>query len=387
MIHGPFHSTLRAGRRALLAVTGFALALSPIPAHATLAPCSGPYDLSARSAGETVRVEWRGERCSGRLEIGGDVRWDEAMHLERLAPGAFVRGEEKVGRAVRRLSVRPGDGGAPVVSWSVDGEEAAFDAGARAWLGERTLLLARQTGYRAGERVARLLEAGGMAALVAEVAEIDNDRVEALYVEMALGGEGLGGEDRASLVAAAARHVSSDGVLADLLTAVVNRGTADLESVAAASRAIGSDGDRSRVLTVGLSAAVHAPERTALLRAAAGVGSDGDLSQLLVSAVDRFDLADAGERRAFAAAVATVGSDGDRTRVLAALAGRDDLPPAALALLLDSAAGIGSDGDLARLLVTVAGRHKLEGDLRRAYLRTAEGIGSEGDRRRAVEAL
>lgn len=384
--------TDRPSRLSLLTLlTGLVATLLPAGAGAALAPCAGPLELSARSNGsEQASVAWKGRRCAGRLEVSGEVRFDDDLRLTGLAPGAYLRGEETVGGSERKISVRPGADGAPAVDWWLDGEEARFDADARAWLAEHLLLLLRQTGYQAEERVARLLDGGGAAALLAEVAAIDSDRTAARYVEIALARPQLGDAEAARLIGGAARAIGSDAELAGLLAAAAGRpGASDavLEAVAAASAAVGSDADRRRVLAAGLAAAATPAARTALLAAAAGIASDGDLAGLLVAAVDRLDLGDEGERRAFAAAAATLGSDADHARVLAAVAARPALPAAALAMVLESAAGIGSDGDLARLLVTVAERHPLDGELRAAYLRTARTIGSDADRRRAVEAL
>jgi hypothetical protein len=357
---------------------------------AALAPCTGPLELSSETQAQGAAVRWRGAGCSGRFEISGQVRWDSDMAPNWLAPGAYVRGEEEVDGLKRQVAMRPGTGGAPVVDWWLEGEEQPFDDAARAWLAEHLLLFLRQTGFQAEQRVAGLLDQGGVEALLGEVEALNNDRVESLYLAAALRRDTLTTADEGRLLLAGSRLISSDADLADLLVAAVRRpGSSDatLEAVAAAAGSVGSDADRCRALSAGLAAATTSPARSALLSAAAGVRSDGDLADLLTASVGRLDADDAAERQAFAGAVGAIASDGDKARVLTALAGRADLPAPALAMLLDSASAIASDGDLARLLTTVAQRHALPGELREAYLRTAAGIASQADRQRALDAL
>lgn len=382
-------SALAAAFRPAVA-TAVALFGSAVPSSAaTLTTCRGALELSAESRGDVTTVRWSGAGCNGRLEVSGELAWQDGPLPTRLAPGAYLRAEETADGTRRQVSVRPGDDGRPEVDWQVDGRQRTFDAAARSWLDERVLLLLRQTGLDADQRVARLLDDGGPEALLTEVEAVDNDRVESLYLSAALRRGGLTPSQEARLLRQGARLVTSDADLTDLLEVAARPAASEptLLAVAEAARSVRSDGDRCRALRAGLAVAATPATVAALLDAAAGVRSDGDLSSLLVATVGSLDLTDAEVRRAFAGAVGSVASDGDRSRVLTALATRDDLPPPALALLLDAAAGIGSDGDRASLLVFVARRHELAGELRAAYLQAFRGIASEADRQRALDAL
>lgn len=301
----------------------------------------------------------QGRSCL-KATLRGDVEFSaDEREVRRLGPGAYLEISERLGNgsrpdARRRLEVRPGAGGEPEYSWFVDRRQAELDDRARDWLQAALPRLFRVTGLDAGGRVGRLLAAGGLAAVLAEIAEIPDDHVQAIYFQQA--------RSQAQM---------TPGEIAAW--------------VRAAGETIGSDFELGRTLTAWIDGGSLAPEIfAAVLEAARTIGSDFELAALLIEAVEN---ADRDPPPFFFEVLTGVGSDFEHARVLTAVADRPGLETETIRRVLESSGSIGSDFEQARLLIRLAGVHPITADLRSDYEHALASVGSEYERGRVREVL
>src|SRR5207253_494441 len=73
--------------------------------------------------------------------------------------------------------------GTPVYRYKVDGRDAAWDANGQNWFAEQLLMLARRAGFAMEERVAYLMQEGGVDGVLREVKLIDSDYTRRRYLQ------------------------------------------------------------------------------------------------------------------------------------------------------------------------------------------------------------
>ncbi len=316
----------------------------------------------------------------GPLELSTDFR-----EVASIEPGAYLKIVQKMPGERRSIEVTATNG-KPDYLYKVDGDEAPFDAAGRDWLARVTPRIYRSTGIDAGNRVATLLKAGGVDAVLDEMARIDGDHVQGIYLRESL--TRLADDSAAveRLLEFARREISSDHALrkalADSFSTSLLDDAAVRDAFLAAARTIDSDHEL-RALLQGL--AVERPLDTgrldALLDAASTVGSDHEAASLLIAVVEALP----GEERlppSYADALATVGSDHEHARVLAAAFERPRLDAEEGELLLETATSISSDHILAELLAEVA--RLWDAPLPPAYYRALETVESDYAQRQAA---
>jgi beta-lactamase regulating signal transducer with metallopeptidase domain len=352
---------------------------------------TGWRQSSVNSDDDTHRLRWSRPGCDVDVRLEGEVEFTaDFRDIARLGPGAFLRIEEDDGRAERRLDVTPGNGGAPTYAYTVDSREQPFDVAARAWYEGMLLQVFRRAGFMAEERVAAMLRAGGVAAVLQELDALPSDYVFATYVRELFEQADVTAAQAVDLLNRAGPRVESDYYLSEILQAVATRhlgSDAVLDAFIASSRTIESDHYRSEVLTRALQRESLAPARVAaVLRSATEISSDHYLSQLLESMASRYAL-EPELRQVYLAAVESIESDHYRTEVLSALLARNDLEAAELAVVLRATSGVDSDHYRTEILQRVATRALPSDPIRLAYLEAAAGIGSDHYRREALGYL
>ncbi len=339
-------------------------------------------------SGEVQHVRMRDGRWRLEVEYRGEIDMTpDGRDVERLGEGAYLEIEEKEGRERRRFEARPGPGGEPRIVWLVDREPAPFDDEGREWLARTMKKLYRVTGHDAEGRVERLLAAGGVPEVLAEISKISGDRVARIYFEQLLAQAELSGDELARALRQMAREVGSDHEMRQLMRAVPTSATAagaTADAWLAAARSIGSDHEQRQTLTDFLERPDFDPAGfEALLDAASDVSNDFELAALLVDVVERYPETDA-LPRSFVRALNTIGSDFELRKALSAALERPGLGAEELDRLLETATAIGSDFELAELLVELARGY--EGELPGTYFRAVATIGSDFELRKALTA-
>ena len=335
-------------------------------------------------------MKWSMGRCSGSLRIEGRIRFsDDFTTVQSLSSGGLFRLEEDDGDTDRRLVVRNSNG-ALQYEYRVNGRDQSFDAAGRTWLAQALLNMVRTTGFMAEERVDQLLRSGGPNAVIAEVGQLNSDYVRRMYLSKLL--------DRAELTPAqvkqamevAARDISSDYELAQLLIAFANRYPLTDETrplFINASNSIESDYEQRRVLATALAKAALKPaDLTAMLGAARNINSDYERAQLLLGISSKYAL-EPQMRLAYLSAAREISSDYEKGRVFKNLIKQGRLNAAELSQVLEYAASIRSDYEKAQLLMELSSFDFSDPALQRAYLNAAEGISSDYEHRRVLTSL
>src|SRR6185436_8796254 len=182
----------------------------------------------------------------GKVEFSADER-----SVARVSPRGRLRILERRRGVERELIAEGGPGGAPQISFELDGHEHPFDEAAKSWLARLLPEVFRQTGIDAEGRVARLLARGGFEAVFAESRLINNDNVQRTYLTELIAQAHPGPQQVNRIVELAAQGVQSDYDLAELLIAALGSQGAGVVvggAFGSACAAIDSDYDLRRVL-------------------------------------------------------------------------------------------------------------------------------------------
>ncbi|MGH7507348.1 MAG: hypothetical protein ACRELX_16965, partial [Longimicrobiales bacterium] len=318
---------------------------------------SGSHSLSVQQDDDVREVTWKSGRCRGSIRIEGEVEFTEDFTaIEALSRGGEMRFEEDDGRTERVLEIIR-DGDALAYEYRVDGDERPFDAPARAWFDDMLLKLFR-TGFAAEERVAWMLQARGLDAVIQEIGQLRSDYVRRIYYQAALAQSGMTAAQAGGLIRSAGAEITSDYELAELLIATADDRPFDetiRDAFIDASATLDSDYEHRRVLELVLARGdLSARNVAAMLASADAIGSDYEKAELLVALAEQY--VDGPElRSAYLRAATSITSDYEKRRVLDAVLGRGALSGTDVATVLEVAASMGSDYVTAELLVGLSG--------------------------------
>lgn len=352
----------------------------------------GSRSISATDVGqETLRARWRGDGCRVTVEIRGEVRFAPTEDaIGSMGPGAFFSVDSTVGRLRRELEAEPDAAGRPRYTYRLDGEARPFDAEARAWLATLLPQLHRETGYGAEQRVLRLLEEGGVPAVLAEVDHIGSDSVLRTYLGLLIEHGRLTTAEFDQVLALAGRRIDSDYELAELLIHVARTeglSSSIRETYLDAAGSLDSDYEHRRVLAVLLEQPDLEPALVdAVIASAARIDSDYELAELLIQAQGIAPLTGPG-RASYLEALGGIGSDYEARRVLDGFLDHGPLSAAELRRVLELATGLASDYELAEVLVRVGRENGLSGSLADAYLAAVRSIDSDYEIRRTLSVV
>jgi beta-lactamase regulating signal transducer with metallopeptidase domain len=335
-------------------------------------------------------ITWSSDRCSGSARIEGTVRMsDDLTGIASISSGGLFRIEEDDGNHERRLTVRPGNGQLEY-QYRVDGREAEFDAGGRAWLAQALTALYRNTGFAAAERVDHLLRTQGAQGVINEVGLLRSDYVQSVYLRKLLERSELTPGQVKQAMELAAREIESDYELAQTLIAYATRHDLTDETRTLfinASTTIQSDYERRRVLSAALAkGTLRSSDVSALLASAASIRSDYEKSQLLIGLTSKYKLEPA-MRTAYLSAARNISSDYEKGRVLKNLLSQGALSPTELAAMLESTTDIRSDYERAQVLSKLKDYDLSSPSLQEAYLKAAGAISSDYEHRQVLSAL
>lgn len=326
-----------------------------------------------------------------RLEIRGKAEFNEEYtDVKDVSEGGFVRLEEIRNGQSRRYEVRRDVGGQLTRAFYLNGDSRELDAAARSWMAQLVLYAVRQGGIDADKRVQRILSRGGVQGVLQEIDQIKSDYARRRYFEALLKQGNLDEKALQSVLAQAARQISSDYEQAQLLVGVapVLAGKdAATPAFFQAVSTIESDYEHGRVLKTLLKRVE--PSKALLTHVATStksIASDYEKAGVLKAVADVY-LDDATLRGVFFQTVGTISSDYEHRRVLSALIKTKNLSEEALTQLLDSAAGMSSDYEKATFLLEASNAYTGDARLRNAFLKAVETIKSDYERGRVLSAL
>ncbi|GLC25620.1 M56 family metallopeptidase [Roseisolibacter agri] len=308
-----------------------------------------------QSASDTSCLE---VRTYGTVEFTPDY-----ADVRVISEGGVLRVAETRDGITRIMEVTPRDGRL-VRRYTVGGDERPTAEGEAWFRGILTNVVRRSRTFASTARATtsntRLVRAGDLPAVLAEVRRVTSDGDKRRLLESLLAARALTASELEQ-VTLAARGIVSDGDKSSVLRAVAAqqaRTPAVSAAIVGASRGITSDGDRRRVLERTLGPDLTPAVIADLVRAVAGMTSDGDKSAVLQKLARR--VGETGEiRTAFFRTLDGFTSDGERRRVLiAALDSAGD--DATVAATLDQTHRMTSDGERVEVLRAVARKRRME---------------------------
>ena len=316
------------------------------------------------------------------LRIKGKPEFTEDYNdLKSLSPGGSVTIEEKTPSITRKLEITATADGHLQRKYSVNGATREIDSEGQQWIAGVLLNAVRQSGYDAERRVAKLLERGGAAGVLDEVALIKGDWAKGVYLKQLLKSRQLDAASARRVVGVVARDISSDYEKGQVLGAIAAQYLDDKETLnefTAAVVTISSDYERGQAIALLMKdRKLTAEQLKIILPAAAKISSDYEKAQALVGIL-KASTSDVVGQPAFFDGVNGISSAYERAKVLTAVLATNPNNEV-LKRVVTSAAGITSDYEKAQVLIAAAKIVK-DDEVRKMLVDVARTIRSEHER-------
>ena len=363
-------------------------------------------------------------KMSIEAELEGEIQFnDEETEILKFPEDSRLEIEVDDGDERKIVIERDGDS-AIKYSYYQDGRKRPFDPAAKQWFASILPTFFRVTGINAQERVARIKAKSGNKGVLDEVALIDGDYIQRLYMitlfesstlsnrnitrSISLS-ENLGSDFEQTTVLksllktqefndeelwrqffSASKKVGSDFEMANLLKVAASKIPADNAINNAffnASESIGSDFEMRGLFSHVLrQQAVDSRMLIAMFNAAKDIGSDFEAASLLLEARDKIGT-DPDVFAAYLSLADGIGSDFEMRRAFSAIISNDLHREHLLKLLAKASDDIGSDFELASLLIEVISNVTVDEELKQAISQAAETIGSNFEQDRVFRKL
>jgi dUTPase len=274
----------------------------------------------------TVKVE--GTDCLVEMRAEGKVEFnDDFTDIASISPNGFFKVESRDQGTRRELEIRS-SGGSLTRVYRLNGAERPFDAEARAWFAGFLIALDRSTAVAVDIRLPRLLERGGVAAVLDETAQMPSDYARGQYYSKLMERTRLTSPELTRLLGQAASLTESDYYASELLKKIGSRALEERdqrEAVLQMLQKMESDYYRSEVMkTVMRSGRPAADEMTVLLTVVGSMESDYYQAEVLKQVMETGQL-DAGQRAQVARAAASMKSGYYSAEILKRMAARGAL--------------------------------------------------------------
>jgi len=274
----------------------------------------------------------------------------------------------------------------------VNASERPYEPEGRRWLQQNLPKFIRETGFGAAGRVERLLKAGGVPAVTAEISRVGSSYAKGIYYRELFKQATLTPEQYRQVMTQASSEMHSDYELAQLLIAVADKLPNDESSRAAyftAASRISSDYELRRVYSTMLRRGpVSSNILAGILEHSSTIQSDYELSELLRQILSQQTLDDR-NRAAFFKSAGTLSSDYERHRVLSAVirSPQGATDQASLDAALAHAASLSSDYEAATFLLEVLKQNSIEGPSRAGFFKAVAGIDGNYERSRVLQEV
>ncbi len=331
------------------------------------------------SDNEHYTIKYKSADCEGDVRVDGKLRYNsDYTRIVGLSNGGFMRIDETDHGVTRHLEARPSGDGLSY-DWSVNGKSRPFDAEARAWLDNWTLVLFREMGFAAEDRATAMVNSGGIDAILREVGQMQSDYVQSIYLGVALEKGRPSNGDIERVLSVAASEIDSDYYMSEVLTHASKGMTftnAAQQSYLKATARMQSDYYREEVLSNLLANGRLSNDQIAeVMRQAKLIQSDYYIATMLSNVASKYAL-DPAMRSAYMSAVGTIESDYYKLDVLHKLLAQKSLSDTDVISILTAGRTIGSDYYQSDLLQTVARRYDLKGAVRDAFMENMNKIAS-----------
>jgi hypothetical protein len=317
---------------------------------------------------------------------------DNDTDIASISDGGYLSIEEKIGWDRSRIEIRHGTDGRLVRTFYRNGKQVNYEPEGRAWLAKKVTDLVRTTGFGAEQRVNRIHNAGGPAAVLDEVTKIESSYVKRLYLSKLLDLRTVQGPMLTKLITQAGQQITSDYERASILIKVAKDRvmTTDEQRLAytTATRTINSSYEHRRALQPLVeSGSLSDLVLRSALDSASNIESDYELATWLVS-LGKYQTLSAGAMDAYVAAAMTVDSDYELGRALkSAVNGVTPLPSAVQLNVLKASHGIDSDHEMTQFLIAFVSKQKLDDAGRQALFGAVDSVQSDYERGRILKAI
>jgi beta-lactamase regulating signal transducer with metallopeptidase domain len=285
----------------------------------------------------TVKVE--GRDCKVEMRVEGKVEFNDAFtDIASISRDGFFKLSVTDRGTRRELEIRP-SGGSLTRVYKLNGAEHAFDEEARAWFGGFLIALDRTTAVAVDTRLPRLLQQGGVSAVLTETAQMPSDYARNVYYTRLLEERKLSSAELVRLLDQAASLTESDYYASELLKSVGRDGLSEPGARAAVLKMVRnmeSDYYRSEVMRSFMASAKPGnTEMNVMLEVVGLMESDYYQAEVLKQAMESGDL-DAGQRALVARAASTMESGYYAGEVLKSLVARGNLTEAERAAFFEA---------------------------------------------------
>jgi len=321
----------------------------------------------------------------------GDVVFADDLHdVESMSDGASLTMRSWSGVIPHTIEVTS-RGGRITRTYYVAGRERPWDDQARALLARDVTILVRHSGFGAAARVNAIMQKKGVAGVLEEVDQLDNDYVRRVYLEALLGGAPFNETTILPVLQRINDAMTSDYDRRVLLTSIAAKIPLTVRMTTSYLPAIAkmhSDYDRRQVLHAVLSRRPLAEGvAAAALRAVGTMQSSYDKREVLTQMMSDGPPLTADEKKTLLDAVAAIGTDYDRRVVLLEFLKHYRIDAADRDAFFGAARSITSDYDRAEVLMTVLKSQTIDASMRPAFMAAATGIRSAYDQDRVLAAL
>jgi hypothetical protein len=150
-------------------------------------------------------------RVEGVIEFNGDF-----TDVIKVSSGGFFRLDSTEAGVRRQLDIEP-RGSALTRTYRVNGQERPYDSEAQTWFSRFLINLDRRTAIGVDVRLPKLLELGGVAAVLAETAQMSGDYARDRYFQKLMDARTLNAGEMTRMLDQAASLTRSDHYAAELL--------------------------------------------------------------------------------------------------------------------------------------------------------------------------
>ena len=350
---------------------------------------SSHWSIIDAGDGEVRSGTWTHRDRRGSFRSKGSIRYSRELDdIESISPGGYVEVEDRRDGRAHRAAFKGRPGGVER-SYSVDGDEHAWDDAARAWLADFLVELDHGSGMLVEQRFPRLMSEGGPSRVLREVTEMSSDYGRGIYLRKLLD-TGLDDPTMRRVVAQAGREIASDYELAQALIAAAGKNALDnAETGAAYLEAVGSlqsDYEHGRTLKALIGRRDLSPALVdGIVQSASGMQSDYERAEVMITLAAKGHVKPA-RQGGFLRGTHTFSSDYERGRVLRALIAHG-LAGESFDDLLLASAKFQSDYERANVFVELAESVQMSASQRAAFVEATKAFSSDYERGRSLSAL
>ena len=281
---------------------------------------SACYDNRQISWSRHGEFEWRhGPRTVVVKHLGEIEFADNDEDVLRVSSDGYLFIQESVLLDSRSMEFTRQPDGSVGRRFVVNGEKAAVDRDARAWMARMLSEMLRRTGINASTRAARILNRQGLEALFAEVRLLASDADRVRYLQEAIESGGLTEDQKLRIVrdVATAFFVSDSKKSAVLADWAPEFGEVELlDGLLKAGETIGASSSKARFALSLIELHCGSAEKMGMiLGSVKRIGSDSHKAKVLGAATDCLSRDDH-FREAFFATLNSIGSDSHKSSVL-----------------------------------------------------------------------